>query len=184
MEEEILKSIQKVVDWLSIGYKQEDFKDTARRFYNYLLELAKGYDEEELKKIFSSSFPTKYNGMVVLRDITAYSICPHHLLPVIYGVDVIYIPTDKVLGLSKVVRAVRLIARQPLLQEDFTNLIVEKFNQYLQVEGVMVIVEGLHTCMLARGVKARSKVKTSQISGVFWKPEVKLEALDILKMQK
>lgn len=182
-ENKVLESIKEVVSFVG-NLEDTNFKDTPKRFYKYLVEIGKGYKEEKLKEYFKSSFETKYDGMVVVSGIKAVSMCPHHLLPVIYEVDVVYIPSGRVLGLSKVVRVVRVIASQPLLQEDFTNKIVEKFEQYLNVKGVMVLVSGLHTCMLARGVKSKSLVRTSQISGIFKDIAVKSEALEILKQKK
>lgn len=106
--------------------------------------------------------------MVISKHNTTFGICPHHLLPVIYRVSVAYIPTAKVLGLSKMSRLVRLLSRGPRLQEDLTHELSEVLFSKLESQGSAVYIEGLHMCMAARGVGAHeARLVTSAVRGVF-----------------
>lgn len=116
----------------------------------------------------AKTFPAKYTEMVISKNNTAFGICPHHLLPVIYRISVAYIPTEKVLGLSKMSRLARMMARGPRLQEDLTHELSEILFSKLESQGSAVYIEGLHMCMAARGVGAHeARLVTSAVRGVF-----------------
>jgi GTP cyclohydrolase I len=106
--------------------------------------------------------------MVISKGNTAFGVCPHHLLPVVYRISLAYIPTRKVLGLSKLSRLARLLARGPRLQEDLTHDLAAILHDNLDSQGSAVYVEGLHLCMAARGVGAHeARLVTSAVRGVF-----------------
>jgi len=106
--------------------------------------------------------------MVISKGNTAFGVCPHHLLPVIYRISMAYIPTSKVLGLSKLSRLARMIARGPRLQEDLTHELADALHVQLASQGSAVYIEGLHMCMAARGVGAHeARLVTSGVRGVF-----------------
>lgn len=122
----------------------------------------------EVAALLAKTFPAKYNEMVISKHNTCFGVCPHHLLPVIYRVSLAYIPTEKVLGLSKLSRLARLIARAPRLQEDLTHELANILHTQLNSQGAAVYVEGLHMCMAARGVGAHeARLVTSAVRGVF-----------------
>ena len=155
-----------------LGFDVEDpnFADTAKRAAKGLHELI--HDQKQVKTevaaLLAKTFPAKYNEMVISKHNTTFGVCPHHLLPVIYRVSMAYIPTDKVLGLSKLSRLARLIARGPRLQEDLTHELADILHEQLQSQGSAVYIEGLHMCMAARGVGAHeARLVTSGVRGVF-----------------
>jgi GTP cyclohydrolase IA len=163
----------KIVEGLGVlGYNIGDanFAGTAARAAKGFHELV--HDEAQVKvevaALLAKTFPAKYTEMVISKHNTTFGVCPHHLLPVIYRVSVAYIPTAKVLGLSKMSRLVRLLSRGPRLQEDLTHDLAEVLYSQLESQGSAVYVEGLHMCMAARGVGAHeARLVTSAVRGVF-----------------
>ncbi len=163
----------KIVEGLAVlGYdtSDENFEGTAAR-------AAKGFHEmvlsnhgakTEIAALLAKTFPARYGEMVISKHNTAFGVCPHHLLPVAYKISVAYIPTRKVLGLSKMSRLVRLMARGPRLQEELTHELAEIMHGQLDSQGSAVYIEGLHMCMAARGVGAHeARLVTSAVRGVF-----------------
>ena len=155
-----------------LGYdvNDENFVETAARAAKGFHELVLGADcvRQEVTALLGKTFPAKYGEMVISRDNIAFGVCPHHLLPVIYRISVAYIPTTKVLGLSKMSRLVKLVARGPRLQEDLTHELAVILHEQLDSQGSAAHIEGLHMCMAARGVGAHeARLVTSAVRGVF-----------------
>ncbi len=155
-----------------LGYKVDDenFADTAVRAAKGFHELVLGETcvRKEVTALLEKTFPAKYGEMVISKGNTAFGVCPHHLLPVVYRISVAYIPTRKVLGLSKMSRLVRLMARGPRLQEDLTHELAMILHEQLDSQGSAVYIEGVHMCMAARGVGAHeARLVTSAVRGVF-----------------
>ncbi len=155
-----------------LGYTTHDdnFKDTAKRAAKGFHELVHDQNQvgAEVDALLAKTFPAKYSEMVISKHNTCFGICPHHLLPVIYRISLAYIPHDKVLGLSKLSRLARMIARGPKLQEDLTHDLAEILHTRLGSHGSAVYIEGLHMCMAARGVGAHeARLITSGVRGVF-----------------
>lgn len=154
-----------------------NFKDTPKRMARAYYEIFEGINsKEEIDDILSTSFPSQYNAMVVAKDIHCFSTCPHHILPVEYKVNLGYIPSEQVLGISKLSRLVELLAKQPKLQEDFTNDIVNILESNIKPNGVICQVRGRHLCMAMRGAKQpNSWTLTSTITGAFNRLETRNE---------
>jgi GTP cyclohydrolase I len=164
------KKILEGIGRLGYDIADENFVDTAARAAKGLHELI--HDQEQVQfqvsALLGKTFPAKYTEMVISKHNTAFGVCPHHLLPVIYRISMAYIPTDKVLGLSKLSRLARMIARGPRLQEDLTHELAEILHKQLASQGSAVYIEGLHMCMAARGVGAHeARLVTSGVRGVF-----------------
>ena len=164
--DQILKGLHR------LGYQIEDdnFRDTSTRAAKAFHELV--HDQKSVKpaveELLSKTFPAKYTEMVISKHNIAFGVCPHHFLPVIFNISLAYIPVQKVLGLSKLSRLARLIARGPRLQEDLTHELADILHQQLQSHGSAVYIEGLHMCMAARGVGAHeARLVTSGVRGVF-----------------
>ena len=163
----------KIIQGLArLGYEVSDpnFRETAKRAAKGFHELV--HDQKQVThavaSLLAKTFPAKYTEMVISKHNTAFGVCPHHLLPVIYRISMAYIPTAKVLGLSKLTRLARLIARGPRLQEDLTHELADILHLQLQSQGSAVYIEGLHMCMAARGVGAHeARLVTSGVRGVF-----------------
>lgn len=155
-----------------LGFPVDDanFTGTAARAAKGLHELI--HDQKQVApqvaELIAKTFPAKYTEMVISKHNTAFGVCPHHLLPVVYRISMAYIPTEKVLGLSKLSRLARLIARGPRLQEDLTHELADILHRQLHSQGSAVYIEGLHMCMAARGVGAHeARLVTSGVRGVF-----------------
>jgi GTP cyclohydrolase I len=164
--EKIIEGIHR----LGFNTEDENFAETAKRAAKGLHELI--HDQAQVKAevnaLLAKTFPAKYTEMVISKHNTAFGVCPHHLLPVIYRISMAYIPTDKVLGLSKLSRLARMIARGPRLQEDLTHELADILHRQLQSQGSAVYIEGLHMCMAARGVGAHeARLVTSGVRGIF-----------------
>jgi GTP cyclohydrolase IA len=164
---------EKIIEAIGVlGFTTDDpnFIGTAARAAKGLHELI--HDQKqvrvEIEALLAKTFPAKYTEMVISKHNTCFGVCPHHLLPVIYRISMAYIPTDKVLGLSKLSRLARLISRGPRLQEDLTHELADALHTNLASQGSAVYIEGLHMCMAARGVGAHeARLVTSGVRGVF-----------------
>jgi GTP cyclohydrolase I len=164
--EKIIQGIGK----LGFDVGDPNFLETAKRAAKGLHELI--HDQKQVKpeveELLAKTFPAKYTEMVISKHNTAFGVCPHHLLPVVYRISMAYIPTEKVLGLSKLSRLARMVARGPRLQEDLTHELADILHLQLQSQGSAVYIEGLHMCMAARGVGAHeARLVTSGVRGVF-----------------
>lgn len=162
----------------------DNFRDTAARAARAAREMVRPVNEihAELDRMMNTTFQARYDEMVVSKHNVCFSVCPHHLLPVIYRVSVAYVPMDRVVGISKLSRLIRLMARRPVLQEDFTHELAELLHGRLHSRGSASYIEGLHLCMAARGVEAHeARVVTSAVRGVFRdQPVTRQEFLDLV----
>lgn len=130
--------------------------------------LCKGYDENLQTIVNEAIFPSDNDEMVIVKDIELYSLCEHHLLPFIGKAHVAYLPSGKVIGLSKIARIVDMFARRLQIQENLTKQIADAILEVTDAKGVGVIIEAKHMCMMMRGVeKQNSLMKTSVMLGQF-----------------
>jgi GTP cyclohydrolase I len=180
-EEEVINSLSDFLIFLGI---KEDIntKETPKRILKAWREMCRGIGKEkEVQEILSTTFPTRYTGMISQGPIVVYSLCAHHLLPVFYKVFIGYIPTGMVIGFGKISKAIALIAAKPQNQEDFTQEVADAFKSYLKPEGIGIFVKGRHSCMFCRsnGVNHQDAFNiTSAVRGSFRKnPATKEEFL-------
>lgn len=168
---EIRDGVKHILCGLGVDLEDPNFKETPDRVARAYLELCRGLcNREEIDDILSRTFPSTYDEMIVVTDIDAVGLCPHHLMPVRYRIHVGYIPAEdgQVLGLSKIPRLVCLMAARPVMQEQLTVEIADAFEKALGPLGVMVVVNGGHSCMQCRGIKqGDSRMITSAVRGVF-----------------
>lgn len=149
---------------------------TPERFLKSMAFLTSGYDANLAEVVNGALFEVSYDDMVVVRDIEFYSLCEHHMLPFYGKCHLGYIPTDKVIGLSKIPRIVDIFARRLQVQERLTNEIAQAFSDYMNPKGVGVVIEANHLCMMMRGVeKQGSMTISSSMQGCFRKLETKEE---------
>jgi GTP cyclohydrolase I len=142
--------------------------DTPSRAANAMAFLTKGYGETLDEIVNEALFTSETSEMIIVQDIELYSMCEHHMLPFIGKCHVAYLPTGKVLGLSKVARIVDMYARRLQIQENLTKEIAEAIHSVTNAAGVGVIIEAQHMCMMMRGVeKQNSMMKTSMMLGQF-----------------
>lgn len=142
--------------------------DTPKRAAKAFEFLTQGYQQSVDSVVNNALFPSESSEMVLVQNVELYSLCEHHLLPFIGKCHVAYLPTGKVLGLSKVARIVDVFARRLQIQELLTTQIAQTIMDVTDAEGVGVIIEAKHMCMMMRGVeKQNSVMKTSSMLGSF-----------------
>lgn len=160
--------VRKMLVQLGEDPNREGLRRTPERYEKALRFLTSGYRQDPEKLLNGAMFSVCYDEMVVVRDIELYSLCEHHLLPFFGRCHVAYIPNKKVVGLSKIARMVNMYARRLQIQERLTNQIARTIEERLSPQGVGVIVEARHLCMVMRGVeKQHSTATTSAMLGVF-----------------
>ena len=141
---------------------------TPERVQKALEYLTKGYHEDPDKILQGALFDVTYDEMVIVKDIEMFSLCEHHMLPFFGKVHVAYIPNGKVIGLSKIARLVDIFARRLQVQERLTVQIAETIQKAIQPQGVGVVIEARHLCVMMRGVeKQHSAAVTSHMLGSF-----------------
>ena len=169
----------------TIDLKDANFLKTPYRIAKSYVEMCQGLGKlHEVEDIFSTSFPSDYNGIILVDRIAANSMCPHHFLPVSYKVDFAYIPEKRMLGLSKIPRFIKLLAMRPVLQEDFTKEVIQLFLEHVKPQGAIAVVTGIHNCMKCRGIEVHdSAAITSEVAGVFEESAPRQEFFELLKLR-
>jgi len=148
--------------------EREGLLRTPERMAQALEFLTKGYQEDPEELLKGALFTEEYDEMVIVKDVEMFSLCEHHLLPFFGKVHVAYIPNGKVIGLSKIPRLIDVFARRLQVQERLTMQIAECIQQAIAPEGVGVVIEARHLCMMMRGVeKQHSAAVTSSMLGAF-----------------
>jgi len=147
---------------------RQGLRRTPERVARMYSELLAGYRSDPAAVVNGAVFDISYDEMVIVRDIEFYSLCEHHLLPFMGRAHVAYLPSGRVIGLSKIPRIVDLYARRLQVQERLTRQIADFLNEVLQPRGVAVVVEALHLCTMMRGVKKHdARMTTSAMHGAF-----------------
>ena len=148
--------------------EREGLENTPARAAKAMQYLTRGYRQTVEEVINNAIFDSDNDQMILVKDIELYSLCEHHLLPFIGKCHVAYIPTGRVIGLSKIARIVDMFARRLQIQENLTKEIADTLMDAIQPAGVGVIIEAQHLCMMMRGVeKQNSKMTTSMMLGTF-----------------
>ena len=147
---------------------REGLKGTPDRIAKTLRHLTSGYQMKLDQVLNDALYSVSYDEMVIVKDIELFSLCEHHLLPFYGKCHVAYLPGEKVIGLSKIPRVVDMFARRLQVQERLTNQIAETLQETIRPQGVGVVIEARHLCMMMRGVeKQHSQAVTSAMLGVF-----------------
>ena len=147
---------------------REGLVRTPERFAKALQYLTKGYNEDPKTILNDALFTVNYDEMVIVKDVEMFSLCEHHVLPFYGKVHVAYVPNGKVIGLSKIPRLIDVFARRLQVQERLTTQIAETIMEAIQPQGVGVVIEARHLCMMMRGVeKQHSAALTSSMQGLF-----------------
>jgi len=174
----------KIIEEIGEDVTRPGLVDTPKRAAKAFEFLTQGYSQSVDQVVNKALFPSESNEMVLVQDIEMYSLCEHHMLPFIGKCHVAYIPTGKVIGLSKIARIVDVFARRLQIQEMLTRQIAESIMEITQADGVGVIIEAKHMCMMMRGVeKQNSLMKTSAMLGSFRSEQkTRDEFLSLLKL--
>ncbi|MEX6633855.1 GTP cyclohydrolase I FolE [Hyphococcus lacteus] len=163
------EAVRELIRWVGDDPEREGLLDTPRRVVDAYLEYFQGYEqcpEEYLTRTFEQV--GGYDEIVLLRDIPFHSHCEHHMAPIIGKAHVGYLPTDRVVGISKLARVVQAYAKRLQVQERLTAEIADCIQKVLEPQGVAVVVEATHACMTCRGVETPGvTMTTSRMMGVF-----------------
>ncbi|MGO9438771.1 MAG: GTP cyclohydrolase I FolE [Terracidiphilus sp.] len=155
---------------------------TPSRVEKSMAFLTKGYDEDPTQILRGALFDVDYDEMVIVRDVEMFSLCEHHMLPFFGKVHVAYIPKGKVIGLSKIPRLVEVFARRLQVQERLTRQIADAIQEAIHPQGVGVVIEARHLCMMMRGIeKQHSSTVTSAMVGCFRQKETRSEFLALVR---
>jgi GTP cyclohydrolase IA len=184
-QDKIKASVHTILENLGLDTTQEGLVKTPERVAKSFEFLTSGYKKDAKAIMEKAMFTVSYQDMVIVRDVEIYSLCEHHLLPFYGRCHVGYIPKDKVVGLSKIPRVVEVYARRLQVQERLTHEISESFFKNLGAQGVGVVIEAYHLCMMMRGVEKQSSYTvTSSMQGVFRNLETREEFLSLIHSPK
>lgn len=158
-------------------------EDTPRRVEKAMRFYCRGYEEDPHQVIGNALFEAETDEMVLVKDIEIYSLCEHHLAPFYGRAHVAYIPSDHIVGLSKIARLVDVYARRLQVQERLTQQVAHSLDEVLKPRGVGVVIEASHLCMMMRGVqKQNSSTVTSCLTGLFREDErTRAEFMSLVK---
>lgn len=161
--------------------EREGLLKTPERVAKSMQYLTRGYDENPDEIMQSAIFNEDHNEMIIVKDIELYSLCEHHMLPFFGKAHIAYIPTGKIVGLSKIPRVIDAYARRLQVQERLTTEILECIQRTLNPIGVAVVIEAQHMCMQMRGVQKQNSVTTtSSFKGAFEKQETRNEFIKLI----
>jgi GTP cyclohydrolase IA len=165
--------------------EREGLLRTPERVQKAFGFLTRGYNEDPEALLKNALFTVNYDEMVIVKDVEVFSLCEHHMLPFFGKVHVAYIPNGKVIGLSKIPRLIELFSRRLQIQERLTTQIAETIQKVIQPQGVGVVIEARHLCMMMRGVeKQHSAAVTSSMLGCFRdEQETRTEFLSLIRQR-
>ncbi|MGA3080261.1 MAG: GTP cyclohydrolase I FolE [Terracidiphilus sp.] len=173
---------RKIISRLGEDPGRQGLLATPARVEKSMAYLTRGYDEDPTKILRGALFDEDYDEMVIVKDIEMFSLCEHHMLPFFGKVHVAYIPKGKVIGLSKIPRLVEVFSRRLQVQERLTRQIADAIQDAIAPQGVGVVIEARHLCMMMRGIeKQNSSTVTSAMVGCFRQKETRLEFLSLVR---
>tara|TARA_R110002050_G_scaffold74772_6_gene160247 strand:+ start:13415 stop:14002 length:588 start_codon:yes stop_codon:yes gene_type:complete len=170
-----------IIQDLGENTERDGLIKTPERAAKAMQFLTQGYNQDPVEILKGAMFKESYNEMVIVKDIELYSLCEHHILPFFGKAHIAYIPNGYIVGLSKLARIVDVFARRLQVQERLTEQILDCINDTLKPQGVAVVIEASHMCMMMRGVqKQSSTTTTSGFRGQFEKIETRNEFLKLI----
>lgn len=179
--EDVKERYKSIIEDLGEDVNREGLLKTPERASKAMQFLTQGYGQDAAEILKSAMFKESYNEMVIVKDIEVYSLCEHHILPFFGKAHIAYIPNGQIVGLSKLPRIVDVFARRLQVQERLTQQILDCINDTLQPQGVAVVIEASHMCMMMRGVQKQNSVTTtSGFRGQFEKIETRNEFLKLI----
>ena len=182
-KEKIARAVEMILEAIGEDLQREGLVDTPKRVANMYAEVFNGIDKDPREQLKTCFVADEHDEMVLVRDIAFYSMCEHHLLPFYGKAHIAYIPAEgRIVGLSKLVRVIDIVARRPQLQERLTSSVADFINESLKPKGVAVVVEAEHLCMSIRGIKKPGAVTiTSAVRGLFRRnPSSRQEVLSLI----
>lgn len=177
----LMESYKSIINELGEDAGREGLEKTPERVAKAMQYLTQGYDMDARAILNSAKFQEPYSEMVIVKDIELYSMCEHHMLPFFGKAHIAYIPNGYITGLSKIARVVDCFARRLQVQERMTHEILDVIQETLNPQGVAVVIEAKHLCMMMRGVqKQNSTTTTSAFSGQFHTNTTRSEFLRLI----
>ena len=177
----LIENYKKTLNLLGEDAEREGLLKTPERVAKSMQFLTQGYSQDAIAILNSAKFHEDVSEMVIVKDIEIYSMCEHHMLPFYGKAHVAYIPNGYITGLSKIARVVDVYSRRLQVQERLTTQILEAIKEALNPQGVAVVVEASHLCMMMRGIsKQNSVTTTSAFFGQFEKNETRSEFLKLI----
>jgi GTP cyclohydrolase IA len=177
----LAESYRQTLSFLGENPEREGLEKTPERVAKAMQYLTQGYQQDAVKILNSAKFHEDVSEMVIVKDIELYSLCEHHMLPFVGKAHVAYIPNGYITGLSKIARVVDVFARRLQVQERLTTQILDAIVTALNPQGVAVVIEASHFCMMMRGVsKQNSVTTTSAFSGEFMNETTRGEFLRLI----
>jgi len=175
--------VREIIVRLGEDHGREGLARTPDRVHRAFEFLTKGYREDPEALLKKALFTVTYDEMVIVKDIEMFSLCEHHMLPFFGKVHVAYVPNGRVIGLSKIPRLIEIFSRRLQIQERMTTQIAETIQRAIDPQGVGVVIEARHLCMMMRGVeKQRSAAVTSSMLGCFRdEQETRTEFLSLIR---
>ncbi len=178
---EIKARYAKIIEEVGEDVTREGLLKTPERASKAMQFLTQGYDLDAEAILKGAMFKEEYNNMVIVKDIELYSLCEHHMLPFFGKAHIAYIPNGHIVGLSKIPRIVDVFARRLQVQERLTDQILKCLDDTLKPQGVAVVIEASHMCMMMRGVQKQNSVTTtSGFTGAFKNQETRNEFLKLI----
>ncbi|GAA4818622.1 GTP cyclohydrolase I FolE [Litoribaculum gwangyangense] len=179
--DDVKERYQNIINDLGEDTKREGLLKTPERAAKAMQFLTQGYHQDPVEILKGAMFKESYNEMVIVKDIELYSLCEHHILPFFGKAHIAYIPNGYIVGLSKLPRIVDVFARRLQVQERLTEQILDCINDTLKPQGVAVVIEASHMCMMMRGVQKQNSITTtSGFRGQFEKIETRNEFLKLI----
>lgn len=186
MPDEFTDLVRRQIELLGEDPAREGLQRTPQRAADAMRYLTRGYKQDPKKILNDALFEASSDEMVIVKDIDFYSLCEHHLLPFFGRCHIAYLPTTKIVGLSKIPRLVEVYARRLQVQERMTQEIAHTLKELINAQGVGVVVEAQHLCMMMRGVeKQNSYAITSALLGPFRDdPRTRAEFLNLIRHRR
>jgi GTP cyclohydrolase I len=179
--DDVKNRYKNIIEDLGEDTEREGLVKTPERAAKAMQFLTQGYDQDPVEILKGAMFKESYNEMVIVKDIELYSLCEHHILPFFGKAHIAYIPDGQIVGLSKLPRIVDVFARRLQVQERLTEQVLDCINDTLKPQGVAVVIEASHMCMMMRGVQKQNSITTtSGFRGQFEKIETRNEFLKLI----
>jgi GTP cyclohydrolase IA len=164
----IENAVEQIIKALGEDNSRAGLKDTPKRVAKAFIEMTSGHKMTPADIVGNALFPCDSKGPIVIKDMEFYSLCEHHLLPFFGKIHIAYIPDKKIIGLSKIGRLIDVLAKRLQVQENLTHQIKMALETLIKPQGVAVVVDAHHFCMMMRGVKKQGAITTTwEYSGVF-----------------
>ena len=180
----LMENYQHILSNLGEDTQRDGLQKTPERIAKAVQFLTKGYEMDAHAILNAARFEESYSEMVIVKDIELYSLCEHHMLPFFGKAHIAYIPNGYITGLSKLARVVECYARRLQVQERMTHQILDAINETLHPQGVAVVIEARHLCMMMRGVQKQNSVTTtSAFCGQFEKEPTRSEFIRLISSE-